>query len=228
MTIKEQQSLSCIEINPTNLPPKKSIIWLHGLGADGSDFVPIVSELGLPASLGIRFVFPNAPIMPVTINQGYEMRAWFDIYGLSIAAKIDTAGIALSISQLELLIQHEESQGIETTNIILAGFSQGAVVALMTGLCYPKPLGGIMALSGYLPLADETLKKASAANRDIPIFIAHGTEDTIVPYTLGKATYAALMQAGYPASWHSYPMPHSVCADEVNDISQWIQSIKNK
>lgn len=219
MNIEETQQN--IEIAPAT-PATKSVIWLHGLGADGSDFVSIVPELKLPTSSAVRFIFPHAPIMPVTINNGYEMRAWFDIYDLAIAKRIDEAGIAQSVKTIDSLIENEVARGIATENIILAGFSQGAVIALTAGLTYPKKLGGIMALSGYLPLADKVLQHASAANQSIPIFIAHGTEDPIVPYALGKGTYVALQQAGYPVSWHSYDMPHCVCAEEIKDISHWI------
>ena len=216
-----------IEINPAG-QAEKCIIWLHGLGADGNDFVPIVPELHLPATMPVRFVFPHAPIMPVTINNGYKMRAWFDIYDISKNAKIDESGIADSVTTVAKLITRETARGIDTSDIILAGFSQGAVIALTTGLCYPQRLGGIIALSGYLPLADKVFARASQVNRDLPIFIAHGTEDPIVPFTHGKGTYMALKREGYPVTWHSYPMPHSVCAPEIKDISQWLQSIKNE
>lgn len=216
-----------IEINPTN-PPQQTIIWMHGLGADGNDFVPVVPELHLPDSMPIRFVFPHAPVMPVTLNNGYKMRAWFDIYELTRSARIDESGIASAVDIVEKLIAREEARGISAANIILAGFSQGAVVALTTGLCYPERLGGIIALSGYLPVADKVFARASKANRDIPIFIAHGTDDPIVPYTHGKGTCMALKREGYSVTWHDYPMQHSVCATEIRDISDWIQSIKNK
>lgn len=224
MHINEQSSLSCIEINPPT-PAKKSIIWLHGLGANGNDFVPIVPELQLPSSLAVRFVFPHAPVRPVTINNGYEMPAWFDIYDMSIAAKIDHIGISNSVSMVEKLIAQEQEKGIPSNHIVLAGFSQGAVIALITGLCYSKPLAGIMALSGYLPLANDILTKANEVNRTIPIFIAHGTEDNIVPYALGKLTYDALKQAGYSAAWHSFPMAHSVCTDEIKSMHSWIMKV---
>lgn len=213
-----------IEINP-DAPVRRSVIWLHGLGADGSDFVPIVPELQLPKALGVRFIFPHAPVMPVTVNNGYPMRAWFDIYELAMQAKIDEKGIASSVSALERMIAHEESHGIPSTHIILAGFSQGAVIALQTGLCYEKPLGGICALSGYLPLADKVLKNSSKANKNIPIFIAHGTEDTLVPFALGKATSSVLKEAGYPVNWNHYAMTHSVCAEEIRDIGEWIRRV---
>lgn len=216
-----EKKLTCIEIDPSRAATK-SIIWLHGLGADGRDFVPFVPELKLPPTLNVRFVFPNAPIMPVTINNGYEMRAWYDISSLTLHGQIDKTGINQSVTLIENLIASEVARGIATQDIILAGFSQGAVIALTTGLRYSKPLAGIIALSGYLPLPDEILNNA---NQHIPIFIAHGTEDAIVPYALGKAAYVALKERGYPVAWHSYAMPHSVCAEEVVDISRWIQMI---
>ena len=181
------------------------------------------SSVPCAMKMGVRFVFPHAPVMPVTINNGYEMRAWFDIVSLTLDGQIDTLGIAKSIGMVEKLIEREVAQGVSTNNIVLAGFSQGALIALATGLSYLEPLAGIIALSGYLPL--ETFTNASEANKNTPIFIAHGTEDPIVPYALGKATYVALQQANYPTEWHSYRMPHSVCEDEINDISKWMLKI---
>jgi phospholipase/carboxylesterase len=213
--------LPCIEIDAPS--PKSSVIWLHGLGADGSDFVPIVPELHLPESLGMRFVFPHAPVMPITMNQGYQMPAWFDIFELSVQSRIDEEGIGRSVGMVTQIIQQEVERGIPANRIILAGFSQGSVIALASALNYPLRLGGVIALSGYLPIADQLLQKANPINKDVPIFIAHGTEDNVLPYALGKATYVALQQAGYPVSWYSYPMAHSVCAKEVADISDWLQ-----
>lgn len=219
--------LKNIEIETTT-PIKKSVIWLHGLGADGTDFVPIVPELSLPAHMGIRFIFPHAPTMPVTINNGYIMPAWFDIYEVSIASKIDETGIYKSVKSVEALIKKEEDRGVDSKDIILAGFSQGGVIALTAGLCYPKPLGGIIALSTYLPVAKKIIQEKSPVNDHIPIFIAHGTEDTIVPYALGKTTYVSLKQAGYLIEWRSYSMPHSVCPEEIKDISLWLhERLKN-
>lgn len=215
-----------IEINPPG-PVKKSIIWLHGLGADGNDFVPVVNALQLPANAGIRFVFPHAPVIPVTLNQGYKMRAWYDINGLSIEEnldhRVDADGIHASIDRINRLIAHEETLGTPTNQIILAGFSQGAVIALTCGLRHAKPLGGILALSGYLPLAEPLFQTAPIANKAVPIFMAHGTEDTIVPYSSGEIAYKLLKREGYHVEWHSYPMPHSVSPAEIKDISQWIQ-----
>lgn len=215
--------LSRIEIDPAG-SASKSVIWLHGLGADGSDFVPLIPELHLPETLGIRFIFPHAPVIPVTINHHAKMRAWFDILGLTSTAKVDAEGITRACALVEDLIAQEMARGIAAEQIVLAGFSQGAVIALTTGLRYPQRLGGILALSGFLPLAEKVLATASQANRHLPIFLAHGSEDAIVPYCLGEATYAALKKAGYPIAWHSYHMDHAVCAPEITDISQWLQT----
>ena len=220
--ILNQDELSCVEID-TSATVDKCVIWLHGLGADGNDFVPVVQELHLPLSLKVRFIFPHAPVMPVTINNGYEMPAWFDIYSLSLQTKTDRKGIERSVAAIENLIEKELARGIVSTDVILAGFSQGAAIALCTGLRYAKPLAGIIALSGYLPQAAEILAQPSEANRHTPIFLAHGTEDPIVPYALGQATCAALQQAGYPVTWRNYPIPHSVSGDEIKDISKWMQ-----
>lgn len=219
-----EENFDCVIIEPP-LAAKRSVIWLHGLGADGNDFVPIVPELHLPSSLSVRFIFPHAPIMPVTLNNGYEMRSWFDIYSLSRESEVDMQGITASIGTVNQLIAAEVARGIPTQNIVLAGFSQGGVIALLAGLSYPKQLGGILALSTYLPISPVILQNANAANRQIPIFIAHGTQDPVLPYALGEGTAAFLRQAHYPISWHSYPMPHSVCPDEIKDISDWLQTV---
>jgi phospholipase/carboxylesterase len=213
--------LETIEINPKT-KPIASIIWMHGLGADGNDFVPIVPELNLPSDLPIRFVFPNAPMQPVSINNGYIMRAWYDIVALEVNKHADEKGIAASVQQIIQLIEHEEQSGISSEHIILAGFSQGAVMALTTGLTYPKRLGGIIALSGYLPFAENVMKNSAIANRTLPIFLAHGTSDTVVPYFLGETTHKVLTQHQYSVEWHSYAMPHSVCLEEIRDIGNWI------
>ena len=216
--------LSSIEINPQEFPGG-SIIWLHGLGADGNDFVSIVPELKLPLNLPLRFIFPHAPLMPVTINGGYVMRAWYDIRSLTIEDHADQLGIEASTKKLQELIQHEKTLGIPTEKIILAGFSQGAVIALTTGLTYPDRLGGIIALSGYLPHGNQVLQKATTANQTIPIFAAHGREDTIVPYRLGENTSDLLQKNHYRVEWHSYRMPHSVCAEEIRDIADFLKKI---
>lgn len=214
--------MDAIEINPST-SPVGTIIWLHGLGADGNDFAPIVPELQLPNTLPLRFIFPHAPKQPVTINQGYVMRAWYDIISLASDDHADHQGIQTSVELIHQLIQYEEKRGIPSENIILAGFSQGAVIALTTGLTYPNKLRGIMALSGYLPQANAIFAKKSQANQTTPIFLAHGTEDAIVPYFLGESLHQSLEQQGYTVSWHNYPMPHSVSLQEINDIAAWIK-----
>ncbi len=228
MDAKTQSSLlPYIETTP-KINVIGSVIWLHGLGADGNDFKPIVPELNLPANLPLRFIFPHAPLQPVTINNGYVMRAWYDIVSLKIDEHADQKGIQNSVRQLERLIENEEKRGIPAEKIVLAGFSQGAVIALATGLCFTRKLAGILALSGYLPHAEQVIAKASPANQATPIFIGHGTEDTIVPFFLGHTTYETLKKHAYQVSWHSYPMPHSVCASEIKDISDWLQAVFNK
>lgn len=211
-------------------PPGKatySVIWMHGLGADGNDFVPVVPLLGLPQKPGIRFIFPHAPFRPVTINDGQIMRAWFDIYSLSTDGNLDEKGISHSAELITDLIAREEASGIQASQIFLAGFSQGAAMALLIGLQFPKKLAGMIALSGFLPYPQKILGAAPPANKQTPIFIAHGTEDPIVPYHFGKMTSDALQQACYPVTWHSYPMPHCVCDAEIADLSIWIQEQLN-
>src|SRR3990167_523127 len=223
MTNKLKDSpLPCIEINPST-PAQHGIIWLHGLGADGHDFVPIAQELKLPTHLAIRFIFPHAPIRPVTINQGQTMRAWFDIKSFQIDREIDELGIQHSIQQVETLIAHMD---LPTEKIILAGFSQGALIALRTGLNYDKRLAGIIALSGFLPHGESVIANANSINYNLPIFIAHGMEDTLVPYMLGEMTATILKKGGYGVSWHDYAgMSHSVCAREIQDIRYWIEGV---
>jgi phospholipase/carboxylesterase len=213
---------TAIELD-SSTPADSCIIWLHGLGADGSDFVSLVPELHLPPTLPTRFIFPHAPFRPITFNPGYEMRAWFDIIALSHHAPIDEAGILASKAIITSIIEREEARGIRSDRIILAGFSQGAVIALATGLSYAKPLAGLLMLSGYLPIAEQILGASHPANRHTPIFVAHGTQDTILSYALGKRVYVTLKQAGYAVSWHNYEMAHSLCTAEIHDISQWIQ-----
>lgn len=202
--------------------PQGTVIWLHGLGADGWDFVPIVRELALPEELELRFIFPHAPVRPVTINNGYAMRAWYDIAMADIGRLPDEAGIRQSQAQVEAFVAREKSRGIAAGRIVLAGFSQGGAVALHTGLRHTEPLAGILALSTYLPLG-ETLERESAdANDRVPVFMAHGTEDPVVPLALAESSRAALAARGLAPEWHTYPMPHSVCTEEVAAISQWL------
>ena len=214
--------------------PRYSIIWLHGLGADGGDFVPIVEEINLPVA--VRYIFPHAPKRPVTINGGFVMRAWYDIAesdlatapGTSTNAKQqDAAGIRASQAEIEKLIAQEQQRGIPSTNIFVAGFSQGGVIALQTGLRHTGQLGGILALSTYLALADTLKDEASITVQSTPIFMAHGRSDPIVPYAIGQASKEILLKQGYQLEWHEYAMPHSVCAEEVRDIEAWLTSIIN-
>lgn len=223
MTNTSSQLLETIEINPSP-PPIASVIWLHGLGADGNDFVPIVPELNIPSHLPIRFIFPHAPMQAVTINNGYIMRAWYDIVSLEINKHTDQNGISNAVTNITHLIEREMERGIPTNKIILAGFSQGAVIALSTGLTYPHTLGGILGLSGYLPAA-EIFTKANSANKNTPIFLAHGTDDPIVPYFLGQTAHNSLLQYQYTVEWHSYPMGHSVCIEEIQSIGSWLRKI---
>jgi len=202
-----------------------AVIWLHGLGADGSDFVPIVSELKLPASLNIKFIFPHAPLRPITINQGYRMRGWYDITSLDIANRDDEAGIIESCAVLTRLCDDQLAQGIAAKRIIFAGFSQGGAIALYAGLRYASALGGIMALSTYLPMQQRLQQEATAANRDTPVFMAHGKRDDVVALQFGLQTRTLLQQQGYRLQWHEYPMGHSVSIEEIGDISDWLGSV---
>ena len=216
-------TLEAIVVEP-NTEARACVIWLHGLGADGHDFEAIVPELGLAAGHGIRFVFPHAPYLAVTINQGYEMRAWYDVLSMEIAARQDEAGIRRSAEQISALITQQQTMGIAAQHIVLAGFSQGGAIALHTGLRYPQTLAGIMALSTYLPLEDTLEREASEANRNTPVFIAHGTQDTIVPHRLGVQTRRVLKDLDYPLQWQEYQMEHSVCLQEIRDITAWLSA----
>lgn len=217
-------TLDSIEINPQQ-KEIGTVIWLHGLGADGNDFVPLVPELNLPKDMPLRFVFPNAPHRAVTINNGYVMPAWYDIYAMGNHDRVDSEGILESTRQLEKLIEHEEKRGIPPEKVVVAGFSQGAVIALTTGLGYSKSLAGILALSGYLPDSERVLNEANAANFTTPIFVAHGTEDMVVPFAAGLNVYNALQKNKYRVSWHNYVMPHSVCGEEIGDIAEWLRKV---
>jgi len=214
-----------VEIEPQQRPIG-SVIWLHGLGADGHDFEPVVPELRMPDSLPLRFVFPHAPVRPVTINGGMSMRAWYDIVSLDRAGPQDEAGIRESAATLEALVEREHSRGIPFQHIAVAGFSQGGSLALHMGLRYAQRLAGIIALSTWLPLG-ETLEREVARNpgsqpRDIPIFLAHGSYDPMLPVGLGHQSCEVLRELGYTVEWHEYPMPHSVCAEEIDDIREWL------
>jgi len=205
----------------TGAEPRGSVIWLHGLGADGWDFVPIVRELPID-DLVLRFIFPHAPERPVTINNGYVMRAWYDIAQNDIARVPDERGIRESQKSLEQLIAREESRGVDARRIVLAGFSQGGAIALQTGLRHPKPLGGIVALSTYLPLEESLDAEASPANKSTPIFMVHGTQDPIIPVELADHSQKKLKLRGYDVEWHTWPMPHSVCAEEAEALGEFL------
>jgi len=205
--------------------PRAAVIWLHGLGADGNDFAAIVPELDLRACPPIRFVFPHAPAIPVTLNAGYTMPAWYDILGTNLVDRQDAAGIQKSERAIIALIEHEVARGIPYRNIVLAGFSQGCAMALHTGLRLPHTLAGIMALSGYLPLADRFATERMAANARTPIFMAHGTQDPVVVLQRGEDSRDALAAMGHPVQWHSYPMQHSVHPRELADISAFLAQV---
>jgi phospholipase/carboxylesterase len=218
------EPLSCLE-RETGPQPQASVIWLHGLGADGSDFVPIIPELALPRDLAIRFVFPHAPVRPVTINNGMRMRAWYDIAATDLTNRADVAGVKQSASAVEALIERERSRGVPPEKIVLAGFSQGGAIALYAGLRYRLRLAGIMALSTYLIGPDTLATDASPDNRRVPIFMAHGTADPVVRFAWGEASKRLLEAQGYAIEWHSYPMEHSVCIEEVRDIGTWLARV---
>lgn len=204
----------------TGKSPQHSIIWLHGLGADGEDFVPIAKEINLPVA--VRYVFPHAPMRPVTINGGFVMRAWYDIAASNIGAMQDKTGIRASQSEIEKLIAQEKLRGVAAQNIFLAGFSQGGAIVLHTGLRHAEKLGGILALSTYLPLAETLMHEASTAAQHTPIFMAHGRDDPVINYTNGYSSAETLKKHGYLVEWHEYSMPHSVCPEEVRDIADWL------
>jgi phospholipase/carboxylesterase len=202
-----------------------SVIWLHGLGADAHDFEPIVPELGEALRSRVRFVFPFAPHRPVTINGGMVMRAWYDISDTDIARGADEDGVRASGAILNDLIDAELKNGVSTSRIVLAGFSQGGAIALHAGVRYPLPLAGILALSSYLPLHDATCSEATDANRRVPIFMAHGSQDPVIPLATSERSREFLTTLGYVVETHTYPMPHSVCAEEVRDIRDWLSRV---
>jgi phospholipase/carboxylesterase len=218
------EPLQCVEVQ-TDGSPDATVILLHGLGADGYDFVPVVKELEALGAPAARFVFPHAPTMPVTINGGYVMRAWYDILGTDLVRREDEQGIRASQRMVEALIEREVARGTPRARIVLAGFSQGGAITLQTGLRQTEPLAGLIALSCYLPLADRFPSEAAAGSRTVPVFLAHGTQDPVVPLSRGTASRDALKAAGYDVEWHDYPMPHSVCAEEIRDIAAFMQRV---
>jgi len=214
-------SLEAIEIE-TGPSPTRTVIVLHGLGDSGHGFAPVAEELDLSALGDVRFVLPHAPEQPVTINGGYVMRAWYDILGTDLARVEDEPGLRRSATEIEALIARENARGIASSRIVLMGFSQGCAMTLLTGLRHRERLAGLAGLSGYLPLAATTAAERSEANRDVPLFLAHGTQDPVVPYPRGVASRDALVALGYAIEWHEYPMPHSVCAQEIADLNRWL------
>lgn len=221
ITSTATQTLACVEVNPSD-PAKATVIWLHGLGADGHDFEAIAPQLQSELTVPTRFVFPHAPHRPVTVNGGYVMRAWYDITAFDLSHAQDAEGIHASARQLSALIQREIHNGIAAEHIVVAGFSQGGAIALHSGLRYPQRLAGILALSTYLPLASTVDAERNPVNCDIPIFMAHGNDDTVVPLAHALASKDLLQQLGYMVEWHSYEMPHSLCDQELNDIVAWL------
>lgn len=219
--------LPCIELE-TSPNPTCAVIWLHGLGADGNDFVPIIPELRLPSNPAIRFIFPSAPSMPVTVNGGYVMPAWYDIIGRNLMDQEDADGIKQSAASIIELIEREVQRGIDYQHIVLAGFSQGCAMALYIGLRLPHQLAGIIALSGYLPLALSLNIEKHIANQSTPIFMAHGTYDPVVVLDRAQASHALLEKLGYPVDWNEYPMEHSVNHEELADISRFLQEVLPK
>jgi phospholipase/carboxylesterase len=205
--------------------PTAAVIWLHGLGADGNDFAGLLPEIDLAGCAPIRFIFPHAPGMPVTINGGYVMPAWYDIFGANLLVKQDAAGIQKSEREIVALMEDQAARGIAYERIVLAGFSQGCAMALHTGLRFPHKLAGIMALSGYLPLAERLPAERHSANATTPVFMAHGTQDPVVPIARGEDSSELLAALGHPVQWHQYPMPHSLHPQEIQDISRFLQSV---
>ncbi len=215
--------LESIEIE-TGPAPTAAVLWLHGLGADGNDFVPVVEALDLPER-PIRFVFPHAPMRPVTINQGYVMRAWYDVLSMDFERRADERGVRESQGLVEALIERETRRGVAARGIVLAGFSQGGAIALQTGLRHAARLAGIMALSCYLPLAGTLDAERAPANRDVPVFMAHGAHDPVVPVRLARESRDRLVRLGYDVAWHEYPMEHSVSPEEIAAIGAWLRRV---
>lgn len=217
--------LPSIEIE-TAAQPTHAVIWLHGLGASGEDFVPIVPELNLPKDLAVRFIFPHAPQIPVTINAGYVMPAWYDILSLAKDARqVDLAGIEQSRVQINALIEREKSRGIPVDHIVIAGFSQGGAMAYSVGLTYPERLAGVMALSAYIPSVEILASQRHTANQQTPIFVAHGTQDPVVGLALGQQAVSWLQQEAYSVEWHTYPMQHQVCFEQIQQIGGWLRQV---
>jgi len=209
----------------TNDNPEIAVIWMHGLGADGNDFVPIVRELDLAGLPGIRFIFPHANTMPVTVNNGYVMRAWYDITGADLTRREDEGGLRASQQDIEAFIAREQARGIPASRIVLAGFSQGCAMTIQTGLRHPEQLAGLLCLSGYVPLSDKLATERSEASKATPIFMAHGRYDNVVPFNRAEASRDLLVSLGYQLEWHQYDMQHTLCLEEVQHISAWLKRV---
>jgi phospholipase/carboxylesterase len=218
------ERLETVELEPPR-PARGAVVWLHGLGADGHDFEPIVPALGLPAALALRFVFPHAPRRPVSINGGQVMRAWFDIRDEGGVRREDPDGVRDAARRVAALIDREAARGVPPGCLVLAGFSQGGAIALHAGLRQPGRLAGILALSCVLPLADALAAEGSPVARDVPIFMAHGTHDPVIPIDRGRRSRDRLLELGYAVTWREYPMPHAVCGTEVSDIGAWLAAV---
>ncbi|HEY7378078.1 MAG TPA: alpha/beta hydrolase fold domain-containing protein [Steroidobacteraceae bacterium] len=216
--------LETVEVE-TGPNPGGCVIWLHGLGADGHDFEPVVAELVRPGERALRFVFPHAPVRPVTLNNGYAMRAWYDILGIDRQSQQDEVGIRGSAAAVRALIARENERGVSSSRIVLAGFSQGGALALFVGLRYPERLAGIMGLSCYPVLASTLDAERQAANQETPVFLAHGTFDPMVDISLGKEGHKLLEARGYEVEWHTYPMPHAVSPEEIGAIAAWLRRV---
>jgi phospholipase/carboxylesterase len=217
-------ALETIELE-TGPDPQAAVLILHGLGADGHDFVPVAQELDLAAVGDVRFVFPHAPVMPVTINNGAAMRAWYDIFGMDLVRREDESGLRRSRGDVETLLAREKERGIRADRIVLAGFSQGGAMALLTGLRHGERLAGIAGMSGYLPLAQVTAAERSEANASTPVFMGHGRHDDVVAIERGVASRDLLHALGHPVDWHDYPMAHSVCMEEIADLNRWLLQV---
>lgn len=219
-----EQLLPTVVVEPVT-PATAAVIWLHGLGADGHDFEAAVPMLGLPAGAAVRFVFPHAPVRPVTINNGWPMRAWYDILAIDIERKIDEESLLLSVAQIHNLIEREVARGIAPERIVLAGFSQGGAVAYQSALCYPQRLGGLVVLSTYIATAAHIREGRSEHNRQLPIWLAHGVMDDVVPFSLGEQAVITLQEMGYEPEWHSYPIAHEVSLEELQQLGHWLAQI---
>jgi phospholipase/carboxylesterase len=227
LTTKSNQDMTQLETIQIDTAPNPtvSVIWLHGLGADGNDFVPIAHELNLKNCPGIRFIFPHAPTMPVTINGGYVMRAWYDILGTDLVRQEDEAGLRKSQLAIEQLIANEKARGVPANRIFLAGFSQGCAMTLQTGLRHPEKLGGLLCLTGYVPIHTTVAAERSPANQTTPIFMAHGSGDPVIPMFRAEQSRDLLKSLGYAVEWHEYSMPHAVCPEEIDHIGDWFRRL---